>query len=307
MNQNLIAAAAQGTQMGMFALMAGAEVIKNGPVTGLKNKPLTVAPMSGKIGTVMDVPPQEIRVSAEYQREVLIGHCHDIAAKWDWRKYQPITVSMRPDGSLWCVDGQHRLTAAQLRGDISQLPCWVIEMSGPEEEAQYWVSLNKDRRRVKPMDEFRAYAVAKNPAQEWLHSFLQGRGLTLTGKTNTLPTECSAVSTCLTRLRCKNPLDGQRAIVEVFNVLQSAWGGQNKVYSGRVVAGMLRLNSMLQLTNRQMLHSMAYERLGRYNLEELMREAERVSKASGRPILGVLPLHFVEKFNHGQRKNILKI
>jgi hypothetical protein len=44
-----------------------------------------------------------------------------IARHWDWDLCLPLVVSRRADGSLYVIDGQHRLAAARIRGDIDHL------------------------------------------------------------------------------------------------------------------------------------------------------------------------------------------
>lgn len=301
MNANLIAAASHSRQLGMFALMAGAEAVK-GAAGKAEKAEMKFQPIVGTVGVTMDLKPSDIGIPEEYQRELLAAHCREIAVHWDWRKYQPITVSMRPDGSFWCVDGQHRLSGALLRGDIDRLPCWVVEMAGSQEEACTWVALNKNRKRVKPTDEFKAFAIARHPGQEWLNGFFNMRGLKLSGGTNPGPNECSGITACMKRLNGKDLTGGQRAITETFNILESAWGGQRRVYSGRMVEGMLRVHSRLNEASRNLLIEMAHERLGRYQLSEILREAERQAQAANCHILLVLPMLIIERFNFGSRK-----
>jgi ParB-like chromosome segregation protein Spo0J len=65
---------------------------------------------------------------------------------WDWSLCQPLAVAKRDDGGLMVVDGQHRLEAARLRGDIEDLPCVVTAYRNAGDEAAAFVALNQQRR-----------------------------------------------------------------------------------------------------------------------------------------------------------------
>jgi hypothetical protein len=71
----------------------------------------------------------ELKVDDTYQRSLETDPSQRlirrIAQFWDWGLCQPLAVARRQDGSLMVVDGQHRLAAATLRGDIAHLPCVI--------------------------------------------------------------------------------------------------------------------------------------------------------------------------------------
>ena len=84
----------------------------------------------GNPPTLEWVALDRLLVDDSYQRraddgrsKVLIGQ---IARGWDWRLYQPLSVSRRAGGELFVVDGQHRLAAARMRGDIPHLPVVIL-------------------------------------------------------------------------------------------------------------------------------------------------------------------------------------
>ena len=88
-----------------------------------------------------------------------------IAENWDWRLLSPLTVSDR-DGSygepgLYVIDGQHRLEAALLRGDIGSLPCIISRFESYEAEALAFVNINSARRQVTALDRYHARVAAK--------------------------------------------------------------------------------------------------------------------------------------------------
>ena len=77
-----------------------------------------------------------------------------MAVSWDWRLCSPLTVSRRSDDSLYVIDGQHRLAAAMLRGDLPHLPAIISRFESVEEEARVFVAVNTVRRNTTPLDKF---------------------------------------------------------------------------------------------------------------------------------------------------------
>lgn len=101
----------------------------------------------------------------------------DIATDWDWRLCAPLTVSDRGKGGKYVIDGQHRLLAAQMRGDIETLPCIVSVFGSFEEEARCFVSINSARRQVTPLERFHARIASKDESALAVKSLIEGAGL----------------------------------------------------------------------------------------------------------------------------------
>jgi hypothetical protein len=140
-------------------------------------------PPRGRKPELVWLDPAEILVDAGYQRsiegETARKLIREIAADWDWDLCQPIAVSRREDGTLWVIDGQHRHAAAKLRGDISLLPAQVLRFSGPAEEAEAFVRLNQQRRRLSGTELFRAAVAAGDPEKTSILAAIEGAGLTI--------------------------------------------------------------------------------------------------------------------------------
>lgn len=128
------------------------------------------SPPKGSPPTVCWLARESLLIDATYQRSIdsrasakLTRH---IAENWDWRLCAPLTVSHRQDGEApghYVIDGQHRLAAAELRGDIAELPCIVSNFQTFEEEAMCFVELNSARKAVTALDRYHARVAAKEP------------------------------------------------------------------------------------------------------------------------------------------------
>lgn len=108
----------------------------------------------------------ELLIDPTYQRSVDTGPSQSLIRKiamfWDWGLCQPLAVSRRPDGALTIVDGQHRASAAKLRGDIPHLPCVITSYRSAGDEAAAFVALNQLRRPLSALDLFKAAVAAED-------------------------------------------------------------------------------------------------------------------------------------------------
>jgi len=139
----------------------------------LPNKPIKAervkfAEPRGLMPSLQYLPPAMLQIDASYQRsmdgEASKSLVRAIATAWNWDLCQPLVVARRDDGGLFVIDGQHRLAAARLRGDIAQLPAVVVQYASAVDEAASFVQLNQARRPLTKMDLFKA-AVASGDAE----------------------------------------------------------------------------------------------------------------------------------------------
>lgn len=256
----------------------------------------------GTMGVMSAVNPAEIKVDPKYQRGVNLKHAEKIAREWDWSVFAPVSVSLRPDGSMWAYDGQHRVVAAMLREDIESIPCYVVKMSGAQEEAAAFSANNRNRKRLKPIDEYRALAAAGDAVAVAVEEALKVYKIEPTSDAKCGVGKTTAINGMMNHMRNGDTLTAMSDLYNCLNVIKSAWGNQRQAFSGRSVEGMLRVLSRIE--NTKLLIDEAEERLGRYPVEEVLWQAEREAKAKGGAILGSLPGVIVEKFNY-RRKNKL--
>jgi hypothetical protein len=78
-------------------------------------------------------------VDASYQRDISrrgAANVHQIAEHFDWSKFAPVIVAGIEGGQFAVVDGQHRTTAAMLRG-IKKVPCQLVIADRAQQAAAY--------------------------------------------------------------------------------------------------------------------------------------------------------------------------
>ena len=140
--------------------------------TGLRSAQFN--PIRGRRPAPMNCSLAELNVDCSYQRSIdspssraLIKR---IAGEWDWSLFQLLVVSRRPDGELYVVDGQHRLEAARMRGDLHDLPCSVYDFRLVSHEADAFVALNQQRKPLTRLDLFKGSVIGGGippPTTSW--------------------------------------------------------------------------------------------------------------------------------------------
>lgn len=143
--------------------------------------------MKGMPPSIENRHPGELRVDDSYQRSIDTGPSQAlidrIARSWDWRMCLPLVVSKRDDGSLYVIDGQHRLAAAQARGDIPFLPCCVSVYGSVADEAAMFVAMNRARRSINRLDDFHAAQAGGDDEALAITALVHGAGFTVSRKT----------------------------------------------------------------------------------------------------------------------------
>lgn len=85
----------------------------------------------------------------DYQRNEAEGRiAAEIAQNFDWVAFGTLIVIHRTDGTLQVIDGGTRLNAALKRDDINELPCIVFSGLTAEEEAEVFLRVNENRRKL---------------------------------------------------------------------------------------------------------------------------------------------------------------
>ncbi len=199
-----------------------------------------MAPPRGSMPVLQFCLPDQLEVDHSYQRSIGSGESQaliaDIATNWNWGRAQLLTVSRR-DGRLFVVDGQHRLAAARLRGDIQQLPCLVEEFSTVAEEAQLFDALNDKRRPVSAIDKFRAAIVAGDPDCVAIAGAMERAGLALAPHSNPTAWKPGQLAN-IGGIRGAWKTHGPAATELALTVLAGAFKGEVLEYAGTIFPGL---------------------------------------------------------------------
>lgn len=94
-----------------------------------------------------------VTVDRRIQRPLNISRVKHIARNFDPRSLGVLTLSLRPDGSVVVLDGQHRWAAAKAINYTDKLPALTYEGLSIEEEAALFLTQN-DAKPVSTLDKF---------------------------------------------------------------------------------------------------------------------------------------------------------
>ncbi|MCC8945976.1 ParB N-terminal domain-containing protein [Bradyrhizobium sp. Arg62] len=124
-----------------------------------------------------------LRVDERYQRRIH-GRASEksvlsIAENFSWAKFAPVVVAEidGDDGLFAVIDGQHRTTAAALRG-IRDVPCLVMKV-GFADQADAFAAINGGVTAISTMQLYHARVAAGDPDAVALHEACLEAGVTI--------------------------------------------------------------------------------------------------------------------------------
>jgi hypothetical protein len=205
---------------------------------------LKVNPTRGSLPVLQYCAPDQLLIDPTYQRSLEVSGSQalirKIAIHWDWGLCQPLFVARRADGGLYVVDGQHRLEAAKLRGDIWQLPCVVASFETAADEAASFVALNQMRRPLTQLDMFKAALAAGDFESSQIMVAMDDAGLTLANSTNNQGMKPAQIG-CIGGLKNCYRVHGLQVLTAALDVLQQSFKGQILRYAGTLFPGIVAI------------------------------------------------------------------
>ena len=185
-------------------------------------------------------PIADLLIDDSYQRSIDTGPSQGlikrIARNWDWGLCQPLNVDKREDGSLYVIDGQHRLAAARERGDIYDLPCVVIASKSAGDEAAAFVALNQHRRPLSKLDLYKAALEAGETEAVVINNALANAGLSVAKTTNPDAWKAGQVSNIGGLEHCQRN-HGEKVLRVACLAAAMAFSGQVLRYFGTIFPG----------------------------------------------------------------------
>lgn len=260
-------------------------------------------PSVGSIAEIVRLSPAVLMVDKSYQRNLVIANCKKIAKNWQWDLAGTISVAERSDGTYYVFDGQTRMTAAALRGDIPLLNCTVIQSTGPAMEAEAFLRQNRERTAIKSIDYHNASVVAEDAVALKIDEILTEYGITLTHSHPGVRKTTGIMNIRNQFERLKSSADAEQRLRNVLEVIAAAWPEDEQAYGGQFVRGVWRFVSSVE--DVPLLLSKADDRLGRYSVKDIMYKATVQAKALGCHVSTTLPKTLLEQFNFNIRKNRL--
>ncbi len=198
-------------------------------------------PPVGERPTMEWLPVAALSVDASYQRstdnETSRTLIRKIARFWDWSLCQPLAVTRRADGSLFVVDGQHRHAAAQLRGDIDELPCVVTAYASLSDEAAAFVSINQQRKPLGKVDLYRAALAAGDTEAAAIEAMITAAGLKVAPHSNYTAWKPGMLF-CVPGIQRAYRVIGPAATRRALDLLAEAFDGHVLQFAGQMLEGL---------------------------------------------------------------------
>lgn len=261
-----------------------------------------------QIETLRGIDPKELTwviagiISVpDYQRPPQATRVKKIADEFDPDKYDPLKLSRRADGSLWVIDGNHRLQAIMSMGWGDQLvPARVIQGLTYEQEAALFVA-QKDRRDPDAAERFAGRLEQREPTALDMLRVAEEVGVILDyrkKKSSGEPHVIYAISSAEAIYR-----DGRADRFRLaLSLINRAWGETPGAFVSEVLGGM---NTFLARYEKRLDLEQARKAFARVTLDEALRSASSMRhmfREDARTCLGRALLHI---YNNGLRTHRL--
>lgn len=116
-------------------------------------------------GVELRVRVDELRIDRSYQRNTDPARYTRIANAFDWHAFDRPVINKRRDGSMYVVDGFHRVMAVGTRfGGATVIPVIGVSDLTQAQEADLFLKLNEDRTAVPVGNLFNARIIKGDPA-----------------------------------------------------------------------------------------------------------------------------------------------
>jgi hypothetical protein len=126
-------------------------------------------------------------IDKTYQRSVSragSANIMRIAEYFEWAKFSPVIVAPIEGGLFSIIDGQHRATAALIRG-IETVPCAIVHIDRAK-QAEAFAAINGNTTRVSPQVVYYARLTGRDPTAEQMAKVLSAAGVTVVRKNLTV-------------------------------------------------------------------------------------------------------------------------
>lgn len=227
-----------------------------------------------KESIIEEVSPGELHFDTRYQRPVDMSWVRKLAAGFDMRRFGVVVTSLRQDGRLYVVDGQHRVSAARMTG-VAKVPVVIYDDLTPAEESALFSSLNTERKRMQPEELYWADFLAGNEEAVGIATALERSGHRLSRKQRG-----QHGITCFGALRSAYRYDEGESLLLALQYLAAAWGHGEKLDAPAIRAVVRFLVQYRDQYDRMRLISVL-EGVTQKRLEALIKDHAGMSGGAG--------------------------
>lgn len=180
-------------------------------------------PLSDGAAPYMDwIEVKRLVTDKTYQREISRAgsiNVERIAEYFEWAKFSPVIVAPVEGGMFSIIDGQHRATAAMLRG-IEKVPCEIVHIDRAR-QAEAFAAINGNITRVSAQVVYYARLTGRDPEAEAMARVLSAAEVTICRGAKTLRTmkrgetnAVGAISKLLTKFGSETVISALQCITQ---------------------------------------------------------------------------------------------
>jgi hypothetical protein len=188
------------------------------------------------------LPLAQMKVDANAQRLLRPVWVKRHVGVFDPNQIGTIVISRRRDGSLWIIDGQHRvaLLRAVEWGDQS-VYCEVFDALTLQQEAALFLTRN-DRISVRPFDKFKVGCTGEDEVGLAIASIVANAGLVIAeGNREGCVSAVTALERVYRGAGIGSEREGAIALRRALAALVAAWGKPSANFQGQIVEGVGRM------------------------------------------------------------------
>jgi hypothetical protein len=187
------------------------------------------------VSTYKRVPVESLYVDDRYQRPVDQRRISRMAKQFDERLVGTLEVSQRNGtGSYAVFDGQHRLEAAKL-AQVGAVPCLVHKGLSPTEEADLFVTLQRQRKNITPLERFHARVFTGDETALMIEEIAEACGFEIATYSRALTHDTLRAIVAVERIYKRGNL------AETLTLLRELWAGDDKSTDGALLEGLSAL------------------------------------------------------------------
>lgn len=241
----------------------------------------------------------KLLVDHTYQRDPIPKRVKVIADNLDLDALGLFIVSRRADGSLYVIDGQHRIEALRQYGwqNDWKVECRVYEKLTVEQEAELYRQLN-DTRPLKAWDFFKAGLVSGDAGCLEIDATVRSAGLKVSG-------QCGDGKVgCVTTLRQVHGRYGKDVLRRALEIATASWGHTAAAVEKELVHGLSIVTATYngELDTPWLVKKLAKAPGGPSGLLGRARGLKEIATA---PLYRIVAQQVVALYNKGRRTNLL--
>ena len=247
---------------------------------GTKTHWTTEYPIQTDPGALMELPITDLQIDHTYQRSLREYAAMNIARNWNWQAVKPLSVSYRgyldmPESKKYFVtDGQHLLWGARMRGDIKELPCYVIEFDSVVDEAIVFDLINTHRTSVGAADIHKARIVGESDLDLRVREAYEKYGLIL--HVPGAPMTPVSFKCIAAFIEAEKKLADKGGLNTVLEFTENTWGFNEETLNSVYVKGVTHFFRFMPkyMYDRIPLLTMC-QRVARADLDDLLAKARK--------------------------------